>query len=138
MSKPLPTMPAYTRIKRVEAARITGWAQQAHASRFMLTLEGGFEVYVTGRFMRRHMVRIGDYLLKDEEGALSVLTAEKFAQFYAPESKALPELESLPSMQPQAQIVRQEFEVPLKPRPVIPTREALDMVLRRTKQEDGE
>lgn len=137
MSKPLPTLPAYTRIKRVEAARITGWAQHAHASRFMLTLEGGFEVYVTGRFMRRHMVRIGDYLVKDEDDVLSVLTAAKFAQFYTP-SLALPELESLPSMQPQAQIVRREFEVPLKPRPVIPTREALDMVLRRTKREDGE
>lgn len=135
--KTLPTLPAYTRIKRVEASRITGWAQQAHASRFMLTLEGGFEVYVTGRFMRRHMVRIGDYLVKDEDDVLSVLTAAKFAQFYTP-SLALPELESLPSMHPQAQIVRQEFEVPLKPRPVIPTREALDMVLRRTKREDGE
>lgn len=138
MSKALPTMPAYSRVKRVEAARITGWAEKACGSRFLLTLEGGAMIEVTGRFMRRCLVKVGDYLLKDERGVLSVLPEVSFKALYAPVRAALPELEDLPSMRPQAQIVRQEFEVPLKPRPVIPTRTSMDMVLQRPAREDGE
>lgn len=134
MNKPLPTLPAYTRIKRVEAARVTGW-MNGDNGRFLLSLEGGHVIEVTGRFMRRHKIQIGSVIVKDEEGVITAVNEDKFAAWYRP---ALPELEDLPSMRPQAQIVRQKFEVPLKPRPVIPTRTSMDMVLQRTAREDGE
>lgn len=76
----IPKMPAYTRTRHVEAARITGWAQ-GKGPCYLLSLDAGATIEVTPSFMQINDVKIGSYLV-NSGGKLSCITAERFAEHY--------------------------------------------------------
>lgn len=78
----IPKMPAYTRTRNVEAARITGWAQ-GKGPRYLLSLDVGATIEVTAPFMQVNNVQIGSYLI-NSGGRLECITAERFAAHYKP------------------------------------------------------
>lgn len=83
----IPKMPAYTRTRNVEAARITGWAQ-GKGPRYLLSLDAGVTIEVTPSFMQINDVKVGSYLV-NSGGKLSCITAERFAEHYKPAPQEL-------------------------------------------------
>lgn len=130
----IPRLPLYARTKIVEAARITGWTEKATGGRYLLALDHGGMIEVTSRFMRRYHVCIGMYVVKDE-GPLRCVTEEHFRAWYKPVVQGVPELEDMPSMRPQVDLLRARPKAKVA-HPVASG--IMDLVLARTAREDGE
>lgn len=125
----LPPFPTYERVTRIEAARITGYALLARG-KVGLALDIGQEagsayLEVTASFARLHKPSVGDWIIKHETGIRSV-SGERFAAWYQP---ALPELESMPSMKPQAFVIARDVPPVPKAERELTTRNLMDMVL---------
>lgn len=138
MKKELESLPAFTRVKNVRAARITGWADNLKTNSQSLTLDSGCSatcimVDVTASFVRTHQPKIGDYFTIDEEGNERIVSAQRFEQHYRravdPKPILWPEIQKLASMQPQAEVIKRMPDPVVRGGDIFGTRAQMDTVL---------
>lgn len=109
----VPPMPEYHRTIKITAARITGWAYDPVDNAFLLMLDNGEMLEVSHSFASLNKPEIGHYFIADSSGKARTVPPDNFAANYvkAPPA-ALPELESLKSMQPQALVLMRDVPRP--------------------------
>jgi hypothetical protein len=130
----LPTMPVWVRVKKVQAARITGWAiNDERGLTLALDVPGGATVDVSLPYARMNKPEIGHWFLVDENGGTRTVSPQHFEQRYqrAPDPQPVlwPEIQRLASMQPQAELVKKMCEPVQRGGDIFGTRAQMDIVL---------